>query len=238
MQNTSAQMKRQRLIVIVLSITVALAILFLIVRFINLGGFDGIKVRRTWGRIETFLNQYTNDDFKIVSQNGSTIKISFDDNGLLDFSCWGPSVFNMGFSTQQCSFKLYYGDNTTDRIGRYYLLKNLQVVDKMVDNYSGISIVDKRFDDYRRLSFSDDGQLKSFFYELIEDEDFKNIWEMYRYIVPINGKIEETQSVNEDNPINILDPNAIYLDIKVRSYYDYIKSDYESLFDYAYERGW
>lgn len=230
--------KRKKLIIIISSIFASLIALFLIMRFISLGGFTGIKIRRTWNQIESFLSQYTNDDFRVTSQSGNLIKISFDKDGLLDFSCWEPSIFNMGYRGLQCSFKYYYNNHTTDRLGRYYLLKNLQKVDQLIENTPGLAIVDRRFDDYRRISFNNESQLKQFFDKFIEIGDFKNTWEIYKKLVAANGKIQETQSVDESNPINIIDPNAIYLDIIVRRNFDHVKSDYESLFDYAYKSNW
>ena len=236
--NQKKKKEKKKILVMISSITTALAILFLAVQFISFGGFSGIKVRKTWNQIESFLNQHTNDNFKIISQNGDMLKISFDNTGKIDFSCWQPSIFNMGYSGLQCSFKFYFNSNTTDRLGRYYLLKNLQKVDELIENDPGISIVDKRFNDYRRISFNNEEQLKTFFYKLIEIEDFANTWRIYKDIVAANGIIEETQSVKENNPINILDPNSIYLDLKIHSYYDHIQSNFESLFDYAYEHNW
>ena len=229
---------KKNLIIISSSILTSLLVFFLIIQFINLGGFSGIKIRKTWNKIESFLNQYTNDDFKITSQNGDMLKISFDENGLLDFSCWEPSVFNMGYSGLRCSFKYYYNNQTTDRLGRYYLLKNLRKVDELIENTQNIIIVDKRFNDYRRISFNSEKELKQFFDKLIEIKDFNNTWEIYKKLIITNGKIQETQLVNEDNPINIIDPNAIYLDNKIHNYFNHVLSDYESLFDYAYEHNW
>lgn len=237
--NDNQKKKKKEILIIVSSIITLLVILFLIIQFINFGGFSGMKVRKTWNQIESFLNQHTDDNFKIVSQNGDMLKISFDNTGKIDFSCWQPSIFNMGYSSGlRCTFKFYFDDGTTDRLGRYYLLKNLQKVDTLIENDPDISIVDKRFNDYRRISFNDEGQLKSFFYKLIEIEDFQNMWKIYKDIVVTNGKIEETQSVKENNPINILDPNGIYLNLKIHNYYDHALSDYKSLFDYAYEHNW
>ena len=227
-------------IIIASSILVSLVILFLIMHFINLGGFSGIKIRKVWNQIESFLNQYTNDDFKVTSQNGGMIKISFDKNGSLDFYCWEPSIFNMGYYSPglQCSFKYYHDNQTTDRLGRYYLLKNLQKVDKLIEDTPGLTIVDKRFNDYRRISFNNKEQLKQFFDKLIGIEDFNNTWEIYKKLIAMNGGIYETQSVNKNKPTNIIDPNAIYLDIKIHDYHDHVISNYESLFDYAYEHNW
>ncbi len=235
---TTNKKSKKNLIIVVTSILTSLLILFFIIQFIKLGGFSGIKVRKTWNQIESFLNQYTNDGFRITSQDGDMLKISFDENGSLDFSCWEPSIFNMGYSGLQCSFKYNYKNQTTDRLGRYYLLKNLRKVDELIENTQDIKIVDKRFNDYRRISFNNEKELKQFFDKLIEIEDFNNIWNIYKKLIATNGKIQETQSVNENNPTNIIDPNAIYLDIKIHNYYDHVRSDYESLFDYAYEHNW
>lgn len=114
----------------------------------------------------------------------------------------------------------------------------MQKVDKLIEDTPSLVSVDKRFNDYRRISFQDEDQLKQFFYKLIEIEDFKNTWEIYKKLVATNGGIRETQSVNENNPTNIIDPNGIYLDIKVRNNFDHVQSDYASLFDYAYEHNW
>ena len=234
----SDKKSRKNLIIIASSISASLLIIFLVIQFINSGGFSGIRIRKRWNQIESFLNRYTNDNFKIISQDSNMLKISFDEGGLLDFFCREPSIFNMGYSSPQCSFKYYYNGQTTDRLGRYYLLKNLQKVDELIESAPGLAIVDERFDDYRRVSFDEEKQLKQFFDKLTEIEDFKNTWEVYKKLIAANGKIQETQSVNENNPTNIIDPNGIFLDIVVRKNFDHVISNYESLFDYAYRHNW
>lgn len=231
--NNKKNNKKVVIIGIVSTTAVALGLVFLVIAFVMNGGFDGLKTRRVWVGIEGLLNQYTNDDYHIVSQDGGTSTIAFDGNGRLDFNCWEPSIFNMGLSKgTYCSFEFYLGDGKiSDKVGGYYMSKHKEEVEELATDIPGIRVVTKR-EDYYMVSFADDASLKTFFLKVLEIDDFKGMWEIYKSIIAKSGKINvDVLKVDDGAPWTIINPNGLYVDV-------WKNGHYWSLFDYAYDKRW
>lgn len=221
-------------IIIIISIIIGILCLGLAINFFYFeGGFSGIKTRTIWAKIGPFLNEYTNDDYKIIRQEGAKSIIQFDDGKEMYFECKELNLFNGGIGYGNGTYCYFsFKDSNIRNIGKYYVAKNVSNLNALVENTTGIekSIVDEK-DGYYRVSFSNDSDLQTFFNKLRKNEDFKNTWEMYKVIVSIFGKTNDSSRINDDNPINIINPDTIYIE-------RWGNSGYDSLYDYAYRRNW